>query len=106
MDEYLLLRLIILAVLLQTSVFFSAVETCLLSFPRHLLPRKAEEGGLQGAAFKEWMDHPNSILTAILIGTNAVNIFVTTLVAYMSIHVGETNHWSLAVTSTVASVAI
>jgi CBS domain containing-hemolysin-like protein len=106
MDEYLLLRFIILAVLLQTSVFFSAVETCLLSFPRHLLPRKAEEGGLQGVAFKEWMDHPNSILTSILIGTNAVNIFVTTLVAYMSIHVGEENHWSLAVTSTVASVAI
>jgi putative hemolysin len=105
-DSYLLSHLIILATLIIVSMFFSAVETSLLSFPRLALQRRAQEAGLLGAAFKEWQEHPNRILTSILIGNNAVSIAATTLVAYTAIHLCDVYQWSRAVTGAVASVSI
>lgn len=106
MDTYLLSHLIILVGLLLASMFFSAVEASLLSYPRLALQRKAQEPGLLGTAFKEWHEHPNRILTGILIGNNLVNIMATTLVAYTAVHVAEVCQWSRAMTGLVASVAI
>jgi putative hemolysin len=105
-DTYLLSHLIVLGVLVLTSMFFSAVETSLLSYPRLLLQRRAQEGGLIGSAFKEWHDHPNRILTAILIGNNTVNIAATTLVAYMAIEFADLHHFSRAMAGTAASVSV
>jgi len=106
MESYLLSHFIILGALIVISMFFSAVETSLLSFPRLVLQRRAQEPGLVGAAFKEWHDHPNRILTSILIGNNAVSIAATTLVAYMAIHIAEVEQWSRTVTGAVASASI
>lgn len=106
MESYLLSHLIILGALIVISMFFSAVETSLLSFPRLVLQRRAQEPGLLGAAFKEWQDHPNRILTSILIGNNAVSIAATTLVAYTAIHLAEMYEWSRTVTGAVASASI
>ncbi len=106
MDTYFLSHLIVLVTMVLVSMFFSAVETSLLSFPRLLLQRKAEEPGLLGAAFKEWHDHPNRILTAILIGNNTVNIAATTLVAYMAIEYADLHHFSRGAAGTVASIAV
>src|ERR1039458_9674653 len=106
MDSYFLSHLIILGTMVIVSMFFSAVETSLLSFPRLLLQRKAEEPGLLGAAFKEWLDHPNRVLTAILIGNNTVNISATTLVAYMAIEYADLRHFSRVAAGTVASIAV
>ncbi len=106
MDTYLLSRLILLGTLVLTSMFFSAVETSLLSYPRLLLQRRAREGRLLGAAFKEWQDHPNRVLTTILIGNNTVNIAATTLVAYMAIEFADFHHFSRAMAGTVASASV
>jgi len=106
MDVYLALNLIILTGLLLISMFFSAVETSLLSFPKPLLQSHAERGGLLGVAFKEWQEHPNRILSSILIGNNASSVGATTLVAYMAVHLSQVNQWSLAVTGAVTSIAI
>ena len=106
MDTYLLSHLIVLGTLVLTSMFFSAVETSLLSYPRLQLQRKAQEGGLLGLAFKEWQDHPNRILTTILVGSNTVNIAATTLVAYMAIDFADLHHYSRAAAGTVASASV
>lgn len=106
MDTYLLSHLIILGTLILTSMFFSAVETSLLSYPRLQLQRKAQEGGLLGLAFREWQNHPNRILTTILVGGNAVNIAATTLVAYMAIEFADLHQLSRVVAGTVASVSV
>ena len=103
MDTYLLSHIMLLGLLLLASMFFSAVETSLLSFPRPLLQSQLESPGILGRAFKEWHDHPNRILTTILLGNNVANVAVTTLAAYMSIHFAEINNWSRAVTGTVVS---
>ena len=106
MDTYFLSHFIVLGTMVLVSMFFSAVETSLLSFPRLLLQRKAQEPGLLGAAFKEWHDHPNRVLTAILIGNNTVNIAATTLVAYMAIDYADLHHFSRGAAGTVASIAV
>ena len=105
-ESYLLSHFIILGVLILGSMFFSAVETSLLSYPRLMLQRRAQEGGLLGAAFKEWQEHPNRILTAILLGNNTINIAATTLVAYMAIYYSDYYHYSRTVAGTIASVGI
>ncbi len=106
MNTYFLSHFIVLGTLVLVSMFFSAVETSLLSFPRLLLQRKAQEPGLLGNAFKEWQDHPNRVLTAILIGNNTVNIAATTLVAYMAIDYADLRHFSRVAAGTVASIAV
>jgi putative hemolysin len=106
MDTYFLSHFIVLGTMVLVSMFFSAVETSLLSFPRLLLQRKAQEPGLMGAAFKEWNDHPNRVLTAILIGNNTVNVAATTLVAYMAIEFADMHHFSRGAAGTVASIAV
>ncbi len=106
MDDYLVSHLITLGFLILVSIFFSAVETALLSFPKALLESRAQEAGLLARAFREWRDHPNRILTTILIGNNGVNIAASTLVAYMAVHYSEAYGWSRTVTGTVASVTL
>lgn len=103
MDFYLTSRLVLLFVLILVSMFFSAVETSLLSFPRTRLRQKADEPGLVGRAFKEWQDHPNRLLTTILIGNNTANIAVTTQAAYMAVHFAEANHWNRVLTGSLVS---
>ncbi len=106
MDSYFLAHLIILSALILVSIFFSAVETSLLSFPRSMLDGKSQQPGLLGLAFKAWQEHPNRILTSILIGNNAVNIAATSLVAYSAVHLALVNNWSLPLTGTVASISV
>ncbi|HEY5038354.1 MAG TPA: hemolysin family protein [bacterium] len=106
MDSYLLSHLIIFIALIFTSMFFSAVETSLLSLPRALLARRAQGSGFWGLAFREWQNHPNRILTAILFGNNAVNTVATILAAYTGVHFAEIQQWNRAVTGTVVSVIV
>ena len=106
MDSYFLSHLIILSALIIISIFFSAVETSLLSYPKLMLDGKAQEPGMLGLAFREWRDHPNRILTSILIGNNAVTIAATSLVAYSAVRLAEINHWSRSVTGMIASASV
>jgi putative hemolysin len=85
---------------------FSAVETSLLSYPRAALQQRSKAGDLVGRAFKEWLEHPNRILTSILIGNNTVVIAATTITAFISVHAAEINHWGRGLTGTVASAAV
>jgi CBS domain containing-hemolysin-like protein len=106
MDLYLAFNFIVLCFLLLCSMFFSAVETSLLSFPKAMIQQRSEEPGLLGAAFKAWREHPNRLLTTMLIASNGITIASTTLVAYVAVHVADANGWNLVITGTITSVAI
>ncbi len=106
MDLYLAFNLIVLVFLLMCSMFFSAVETSLLSFPKAMIQQRAEEPGLLGSAFRAWREHPNRLLTTMLISSNGITIAATTLVAYVAVHVAEANGWNLVLTGTATSAAI
>ncbi|HUO57265.1 MAG TPA: hemolysin family protein [bacterium] len=106
MEPYFATHLIFLGFLLLLAMFFAAVETSLLSLPRPLLQQRSQGAGFLGAAYKAWQDHPNRILTSILIGTNVTTIAASTLAAYTAVHLSETFHWSRAVTGTVVSASV
>jgi putative hemolysin len=106
LDYYLATHLIVLAVMLLVSMFFSAVETSLLSAPRSLIQAQSEKSGLLGIAFREWAEHPNRILTTVLIGNNSINVLATILAAYTAVHLADLNQWSQVVTGTVTSVFV
>ncbi len=105
-ENYLFSHLVVLAALVLVSMFFSAVETGLLSFPKPMLDSKSRHPSILGRAFKEWQDHPNRILTSILIGNNAVNIAATTLSAYTAVHVAEVLNWNRTAVGSVAFIAV
>ena len=106
LDSYFISHLIILASLVLISMFFSAVETSLLSAPRGLIQQHSEKPGLLGLAFKEWASNPNRILTTVLIGNNTVNVIATILAAYTAVHLAEAQHWSQVATGTITSIFI
>jgi putative hemolysin len=106
LDYYLFTHLIVLAGMLLVSMFFSAVETSLLSAPRGLIQQHSDKPGLLGIAFREWAAHPNRILTTVLIGNNSFNVLATILAAYTAVHLADLNHWNQVVTGTVTSVFV
>src|SRR5579859_6245135 len=106
MDFYLTSHLVAFVVLTLASMFFSAVEASLLSFPKPLLQSRIQAPGFLGKAFKEWHDHPNRILTTILLGNNAVNVAITTLVAYVAVHFADLKHWNRILTGSAVSGAV
>ncbi len=57
------------------SAFFSASEAALVSISVDRTKQLIELGGAKGRAFKFLSEHPNDILTTILVGNNFVNIF-------------------------------
>ncbi|HVZ79698.1 MAG TPA: hemolysin family protein [bacterium] len=106
MDTYLFIHLWILFGLLLFAMFFAAVETSLLSLPRPILKQRTQLPGPLGMAYRAWQDHPNRLLTSMLIGTNITTIAASTLAAYMAIHLSEVHGWSPTVTGTVVSAAV
>lgn len=74
-------EVLILAVSLLLSAFFSGSEAALLSLPHEKAKQIAEEHGIDSWAMKRWLAIPNDILTTILVGNNFVNILIATLSA-------------------------
>ncbi len=99
-------QLLLIGLLVVCSCYFSGAETTLLSIPRQRVHHWARDNTLLGRAFRRWEDQPNRVLTAILIGNNAVNIAASVVAAYLAIHVAETRGWSRAWTGTVTSAAV
>lgn len=74
-------EILILAVSLIFSGFFSGSEAALLSLPHEKAKQIAEEHGLDSWAMKKWLEIPNEILTTILVGNNFFNILIASLSA-------------------------
>lgn len=74
-------EVLILAISLVLSGFFSGSEAALLSLPHEKAKQIAEEHGIDSWAMKQWLRMPNDILTTILVGNNFVNILIASLSA-------------------------
>ncbi|RDY23404.1 HlyC/CorC family transporter [Romboutsia maritimum] len=85
-----LIQIIILAILLVASGFFSASETSLMSLSKIRI-RYMQEEGVKGAKLvSSLIEDPNSLLGSILVGNNVVNIAATSISTslFMSIFKG------------------
>ena len=80
-----------LLLLLGLSAFFSASETALTSLSKLQAKALVEEQGKRGRGIAAWVDDPNRMLAAVLVGNNLVNIAATVLVTAILINLfGQT----------------
>jgi putative hemolysin len=55
------------------SALFSSTETALISVPESYVKKLIEESRGKAYAYRLWLERPNAVLTAIVIGNNLVN---------------------------------
>lgn len=85
MDPNDVIQILILAILLAFSAFFSSAETALTTSNKLRMRGLAEEGNKRAQAVLEVTDNSGKMLSAILIGNNIVNLSaasLTTTIAY------------------------
>lgn len=84
-------QIIILAVLLALSAFFSGSETALVSLSRLRVRHLAEKGGKVAKILAKLKDDPQRMLTTILIGNNLANIAAAAMATSVAMDVFK-NH--------------
>lgn len=77
--------LIILAILILLSAFFSGSETALMSLNRYRLKHLAGEGHRGARLAKRLLHRPDRLLGLILLGNNFVNIFASALATLIAL---------------------
>jgi putative hemolysin len=95
---------IILSVLILASFFFSATETALTSLDRYRIKNLIEEKKIK--SLQMWVDHPNKILAAILVGNTIVNLAAAALTTYLAVHFSSNLHISEVWAAVVATILI
>lgn len=79
------IQIVVLAILLLLSAFFSSAETCLTTVNKIRMRTLAEDGNKTAKLVIHMTDMPAKMLSAILVGNNIVNIAasaLTTTIAY------------------------
>ncbi len=84
MDSGDAIQLLILAILIILSAFFSSAETSLTTVNRIRIMNLAEEGSKRAAIMLKVIDDSGKMLSAILIGNNIVNILASSLATVLA----------------------
>lgn len=84
MDSGDAIQLLILAILIILSAFFSSAETSLTTVNRIRIINLAEEGNKRAATVLKVVDDSGKMLSAILIGNNIVNILASSLATVLA----------------------
>ena len=87
MDTPEAIQLVILAVLLLSSAFFSSAETALTCVNKVKMKTLADEGSKSAKRVLDILESPGKMLSTILIGNNVVNISITSLATTLTIKV-------------------
>ena len=96
--------LIILAVLIVLSAYFSSSETGMMSINRYRLKHLNNEGNKAAKRVEKLLDTPDKLIGLILIGNNLVNIGASTVAAILCLRwFGE---YGIAVASTINTIGL
>lgn len=85
MDPSVVIKLILLIILLIGSAFFSATETALTSISKLKIEQWKESNDIKGIRVAHLLEDPTTLLGAILIGNNIVNIAASSLITILII---------------------
>ncbi len=97
-------ELILIAISLLLSAFFSSAETALTSMSKVKVAQIIKEGGKNAKYFYLWMKHPNKMLNTILIGNNVVNIFASVLAGSVANKISGSSQ--IAIVTTIMTILI
>lgn len=78
-------RIIVLLILLVLSAFFSSAETCLTTVNKMRMKTMADEKVKNARLVLKLIENPTSLLSAILIGNNVVNLTASSLTTSFAI---------------------
>ncbi len=78
------IQLVVLAILLSLSAFFSSAETALTTVNRLRVRALVDDGDPRAVILAKVIDDPGKLLSAILIGNNIVNISASSLATVLA----------------------
>lgn len=87
MDTQILIQLIIFAICLFFSGYFSSAETSLMGINKIRITNWAEEGNKRAQTVLKLVENSNTLLSTILIGNNLANIGASALATSLSIQI-------------------
>ena len=99
-------QLIVLAVLLALSAFFSLSETAMMASNRYRLRHLAQSGNRGAEKSLTLLDQTDKMLGVILLGNNLVNAAAATLVSVIAIKLFGEEKWALAAGTLIVTFAI
>ena len=99
-------QLIILAVLLGLSAFFSISETAMMACNRFRLRHLAQSGNHAAEKALALLNQTDKMLGVILLGNNLVNAAAATLVSVIAIELFGEEKWALAAGTLIVTFAI
>ncbi|MCA9719055.1 MAG: HlyC/CorC family transporter [Myxococcales bacterium] len=85
MDDTDAFQVLVVALCVIGSMFFSGSETAITSLDVHRARRVVEEGGRRGRLMEFWVNHPVRVLSTILVGNNITNTLMGALVTALAI---------------------
>ena len=90
----LILVLLLIIICLGLSSFFSGVETAVISCNKLRLRHIADRGNLQAHRILRILEHPDRVISALLVGNNIVNVAIVSLVTLLCVHgIGFAAEW-------------
>ncbi len=106
METSTILQLILLAVLILLSGFFSASETALMSLSKIRLKYMIESDVKNSTTIEKLLESPDKMLGSILLGNNAVNIAATSVATALSISLLPNNKGGIAYVTAIMTLVI
>jgi len=72
---WIILGIVVVVFLIGVSAFFSSAEMAFVSVNRAVIADKARDGDKRAKSLETLLQHPDNVISAIVIGNNLVNIF-------------------------------
>lgn len=85
-DNWIIIQIVALVVLLFISGFFSGSETALISVNKFRIKKLAEEEHKGARSAHHLLERPNRMLATILLGNNLVNVMAAAIATNLAIH--------------------
>lgn len=80
-----IIGIVIIALLIIASAFFSGAEMAFVSINRALIADKARKGDKKAKILQKLLKNPDNVISAIVIGNNLVNIFASILAGAITV---------------------
>ena len=84
---WIIIGIVIVALLIIASAFFSSAEMAFVSINRAIVADKAREGNKKAIILEDLLNNPDNVISAIVIGNNIVNIFSSILAAAIALQI-------------------
>ncbi len=109
MNDSDILSLLVIALCLIFSMFFSGSETAITSYDMRRAERVKNEGGRDGRVIATWVDRPVWVLSTILLGNNIFNTMLGATATAFAIRIfegGPQESWSVPIAVIVSTALL